>query len=156
MPERSPRSAWRAASWLKILLAETPDRHQALGHRLVEPHEQPEPLHPRHRGGKAAADLARHQDREEAVDGGALGLHRAPLAPRQLGAELGPVLAARHRLEPALAELQRPDQGAMHHEVGIAPDRRGEMRIAAEIEPEMAEIVRAVGGLALRPQHHAC
>jgi hypothetical protein len=40
-----------------------------------------------------------------------------------------------------------------HDQVGVAADRRGEVGIGAEREPEMAVILRAVIGLRLRAQH---
>ena len=42
----------------------------------------------------------------------------------------------------------------MHDEIGIAADRRGEMRVAAQIEAEMAEILRRIFRLGLAAQHH--
>ena len=54
----------------------------------------------------------------------------------------------------AVAELERADQPAMHDQVGIAADRRGEMRVAAQVQAEMAVILRRVFGLRLRAQHH--
>ena len=42
----------------------------------------------------------------------------------------------------------------MHDEIGIAPDRRGEMGVAAEIEAEMAKILRRIFRLGLAAQHH--
>ena len=51
------------------------------------------------------------------------------------------------------AELQRRDQGAMHDQVGVAADRRGEMRIAAQVEAEVPDVLWRILGLALRAQH---
>ena len=42
----------------------------------------------------------------------------------------------------------------MHDEIGIAPDRRGEMRIAPEVEAEMSDVLRRIDGLCLGAQHH--
>ena len=53
----------------------------------------------------------------------------------------------------AVAELERADQRAVHDQVGIAPDRRGEMGIAAQVEAEMAVVLRGVFGLGLAAQH---
>ena len=39
-------------------------------------------------------------------------------------------------------------------EIGVSPDRRGEMRIAPQVEAEMAVILGGVFGLGLRAQHH--
>ena len=41
----------------------------------------------------------------------------------------------------------------MHDEVGIAADRRGEVRVAAQVEAEMAEILRRIFRLRLAAQH---
>ena len=42
----------------------------------------------------------------------------------------------------------------MHHQVGVAADRRGEVRIAAQVQAEVAVVLRRVFGLRLRAQHH--
>jgi hypothetical protein len=44
----------------------------------------------------------------------------------------------------AVAEIERPDQRAMHDQVGIAADRRGEMRVAQQVETEMAVVLGRV------------
>ena len=49
--------------------------------------------------------------------------------------------------EAVLAPAMRRDQRAVHDKVGVAADRRGEMRVVAQGEAEMAEILRAVIGL---------
>ena len=51
--------------------------------------------------------------------------------------------------QPAVAQLQRANERAMHHQIRIAADRRGEMRIAREIEAEMADILRRINRLRL-------
>src|SRR4029078_10925543 len=53
-----------------------------------------------------------------------------------------------------IAETKRPHQRAMDDEIGVAADRRGEVRVAAQIEAEMAEIVVAILGLRLASQHY--
>ena len=40
----------------------------------------------------------------------------------------------------------------MYEEVGVAPDRRREVGVAPQGEPEMADIVGAVGRLGLAPK----
>ena len=60
------------------------------------------------------------------------------------------VLALR---QAAVAELAGADQRAMHDEIGIAADRRGEMRVAAQIEAEMAVVLGGIFGLRLGAQH---
>ncbi|MNI36929.1 hypothetical protein D3C73_909970 [compost metagenome] len=42
----------------------------------------------------------------------------------------------------------------MHHQVGIAPDRRGEVGVAVEVQTEVADVLGAVDGLHLGAQDH--
>ena len=42
----------------------------------------------------------------------------------------------------------------MHDQVGVAADRRGEVRVAAQVEAEMAVVLGGVFGLRLGAQHH--
>jgi len=51
-------------------------------------------------------------------------------------------------------EALRADQRAVHDQIGVAADGRGEMRVAAQIEPEMAVVLGRVLGLRLTAQHH--
>jgi hypothetical protein len=41
----------------------------------------------------------------------------------------------------------------MHNEVGVAADRRGEVRIAAQVETEVAVVFGGIFGLCLGAQH---
>ena len=73
---------------------------------------------------------------------------------RNLGGDLA---QAFHRLglrQGAFAEAEAADQGAMHDEIGVAPDRRSEMRVAPQVEAEMAVVLGGIFGLGLRAQHH--
>ncbi len=55
---------------------------------------------------------------------------------------------------PSRPEVQRADQQAMGDQVGIAADRRGEVRVLRQVEPEVAEIFVRVARLSLAAQHH--
>src|SRR5579871_4259001 len=55
--------------------------------------------------------------------------------------------------QPAIAEFEGPDQSAMHDEIRVAPDRRGEMGVAFEIEAEMSVVLGSIFGLSLAAQH---
>ena len=57
-------------------------------------------------------------------------------------------------VDAAGAEPQRADQRAVHDEVGVAPDRRGEVGVALQVEAEVADVVGGVHRLRLRAQHH--
>ena len=83
---------------------------------------------------------------------------RSAAMARRSAAEIRPaVSSSRASSDGVMPSLPRPsaaDQRAMDDEVGVAADRRGEMRVAPQIEAEMADIVRRIFGLALRAQHH--
>src|SRR4051812_1459514 len=83
------------------------------------------------------------------VVGGALDLHRVALAAaRPLGRLVERVLA--RRLFPT---TDRAEQRAMGDEVGITPDRRGEVRVGAGVQPRVALVLRRVARLLERAQH---
>ena len=105
------------------------------------------------RAAKVGADPVAHMGGDQPVHRLALGRHRAPLGRRNALGDVGEFARAQV-LEPAGAEVQRADQRAMDDEIGVAADRRGEMRVAAQIEAEMAVILVGVFGLRLRAQHH--
>ena len=92
--------------------------------------------------------------RDQPVDGLALGRHGAALGGGDLRAPISPSERASSPVGKAVvAELEGADQRAVHDQVGIAPDRRGEVRVAAQVEPEMAVVLRRVFGLRLGAQH---
>ena len=66
------------------------------------------------------------------------------------------VSAARSWLSgrPSAPKFRGADQPAMHDQVGVAADRRGEVRVAAEVQSEVAVVLRRIFGLRLRAQHH--
>ena len=92
--------------------------------------------------------------RDQPVVGLALGLHGAALGGRNLRGDFGQrrvVLAFRQAVG---AEFSGADQPAMHDQVGIAADGRGEVRVAAQVQAEVAVVLGRIFGLRLRAQHH--
>src|SRR3546814_6087713 len=85
----------------------------------------------------------------ETVDGIALGGGGAALGGADMGAHLLEERLGARR-QSVVAELQSADQGAMHQQVRVAPDRRGEVGVVGEREAEVTQIVGAVHCLALR------
>ena len=134
------------------LLAERPDGDQPVGAGAVERHEQAEAGDAGDAAGEGGADVVGHEGRDIAVHGAALGRHGAPLAHGEVLAELGEAALVGVG-QPAFAQAVGRDQGAMHDQVGIAADRRGEVGVARQRQAEMAEIVGAVDRLALAAQH---
>ena len=114
--------------------------------------EEAEACHPRNARIEVVSDLVRHVRREVAV-------HRVPLRRRGAPLGAGDVLAdVREALrlglgQPVRAETEAADQRPMHQQVGVAADRAGEMGVARQGEAEMADVLRAVGGLGLAAQH---
>ena len=54
----------------------------------------------------------------------------------------------------AKPELEPRDQRTVHQQIGITPDRTGEMRVSRQRETEMPDIVGMIGRLRLAAQHH--
>ena len=103
---------------------------------------------------KVAPIAVGEEMRDQAIDGLALGRHGAPLGGRDARRDLAQgrhVLALGQAVRP---ELQRADQGPVHDQVGVAADRRGEMRVAAQREPEVPVVLGRIFGLRLGAQHH--
>ena len=89
---------------------------------------------------------------DQAVHRLAFGRHRAALGAGDAFGDAGQFAQSRF-FQPARPKAERADQGAMHDEVGVAADRRSEMRVAAQVEAEMAVVFMGIFGLRLRAQH---
>ena len=87
------------------------------------------------------------EPREADLVGEVLDARRLPLALRRVLRELGEVRRRRIVRQPELAE-----QRAVHDEIGIAADRRGEVRVRRAREAGVPEVPRVVARLLERPQ----
>ncbi len=104
------------------LLAERADRNEAVGAGAVERGEQAKTRDAGDPAGEGGADMGRHIGRDIPVHGAPFGRDRAPLAHRQVLAELDePALVGLG--QGAFAQPVGGDQGAMDDQVGIAADR---------------------------------
>src|SRR5262245_39496211 len=132
-----------------------PDRgrwHEAIRAALAEPHEQSHARHPGDAGVEGGPDALAQVLCDQPIHGLTLSGHRAPLRVRELRGDFAKAL----RLllaDAAGAEPQGLDQRAMDEEIGIAPNWRGKMRVAGEIEAEVPGVQSAIGGLRLGAQH---
>ena len=146
--------------------ADRTDRDQPVGASLVQLHEQAKTLHARDAAGKFRPDPVSQIGGKVAIGRVAFRHHRAALS---LGDQLGGLIKVfdiprrqaiidraiidRAIIDRAILTPAMPgDQRAMHDQVGIAPDGRGEMGVVPQRQPEMAEILGAVIGLRHRPQ----
>ena len=112
-------------------------------------HEQAGAVHAGDAAVEGGADAVGEEMRDQPVVGLALGQHGAALGGGNLRGDFGQRLDVGGLGQAVVAELERADQPAMHDQVGIAADRRGEMRVAAQVQAEMAVVLRRVFGLRL-------
>ena len=136
-----------------IVVAQGRGGHEAVPARLGEPHEEAGARDAADARLKDGADAVGQMRRDEAVDRLAFRRHRPPLGGRDMLGDLREFARA-HVVEAAIAEVQGADQRAMDDEIGVAPDGGSEMRVAAQVEAEMAIVLVAVFGLRLGAQHH--
>src|SRR5215471_20765285 len=92
--------------------------------------------------------------RYQSVTGFAFGQHGAPLGGGNLRADFGQRFLIGAFRKTIVPELHCADQPAMHYEIRVTADRRGEVRIAAKIETEVAVVFRGVFGLSLCAQNN--
>jgi len=92
--------------------------------------------------------------RDQAVVRLALGQHGAALGGGNLRADLRQDFRISAIRQTVMAKLECAYQAAMHDQVSVAADRRGEMRVAAQVQSEVAVVLRRILGLRLRAQHH--
>ena len=121
--------------------------------RVDQLDEQAERADAGHVAVELLADLVRHET-------DLLPLHQLPLRLGRPPLPLRRVLrrSREARLRARRAAARRPlaaplAQQPVHHEIGIPPDRRGEVRIDGHRETEVAGIRRVVPGLLHRAQH---
>src|SRR5690606_26419991 len=121
------------------------------GAGLVQSDEQAEAGDAGDPAGEGRADVLFQEGGDVAVHGVALGRHRAALGLGDVfgdAAQLGDLAVG----QAVRAQLQPPDQPPVDDQVGIAPDRRGEVGVAVQVKTEVAYIVRRVDGLHLGAQ----
>ncbi len=138
---------------VEIFRAKGSDRDQPVGAGLAQLDEQAGAGDAGDAALETRADAVGEVMRDQAVDGLALRLHRAPLGQRNMRGDLTEGFRRLAVGQGAFAEPERADQRAVHDEIGIAADRRGEMRVAAQIQAEMTVILGGIFGLRLRAQH---
>ena len=115
------------------------DRHQAVGAGLVQLHEQPEARD----AGDAARSSAPMRSARKAASSGRWCRARPPwrgARSSEMCSAISPRRAISSVGSPSSPSLSAADQRAVHDQVGIAADRRGEMRVAAQSRPKWPEL----------------
>jgi len=151
------RAADKSAAGLvkaKIFVADGARRNETVRAGFVEFDKQSGARHPGNVPVENRADAVGQEMRDQPIGGFALGLHGPAFGGRNVCRDLGEAARIRSIRQAVGPEFERSDQRAMDNKIGIAADRRSEMRVAAQIEPEMAEILRRILRLRLRAQHH--
>ena len=121
---------------------------QALDEDVVERDEEAEGHDRRHAAGELLADAVLHEVALEEGDHVAGGVVGAALGHRAVQADLLPVAGA------VLLAAERGLDAAVDQQVGVAPDRRGEVGVGLVGEAEVADVIGAVHRLLQRAQHH--
>src|ERR1700740_1700093 len=120
----------------KILLADSARRNKTVGAGFVEFDEQSGAGHPGYVAIEDRTDAVGQEMGDQPVSSFALGFHGPSFSGGGVSgdpAKPARIAAGRHAVGP---ELERADQRTMHDEIGIAADRRSEMRVATQIEAE--------------------
>ena len=124
----------------KVLFADSARRNKTVGAGFLELDEQSGARHPGNVAIEGRTDAVGQEMGDQPVSGFALGFHGPAFGGGDVGGDLGKparIGAVRQAVGP---ELERADQRAMHDEIGIAADRRGEVSVTAQVEAEMPEI----------------
>src|SRR5438876_7185762 len=117
-----------------IFATERADRDQPVGAGVLELDEQPGAGDAGDAALKRRADAIGEMMRDQPVGRLALGLHGASLGDRNLRSDFAQRLRRLGLRQGTFAEPQAADQGAVHDQIGVAADGRGEMRIAPQVE----------------------
>src|SRR5690606_19823845 len=125
---------------------------QAVDLGLVELDEQAEAGHAADRAVELGAHMLLHPR-------GAVALVHLAFGFLGTARALGALQRQRRHLARAVEDLAAPPRQhvldrAMHQQVRIAPDRRGEMRVGLQCQAEMADVVGRIHRLALAAQDH--
>ena len=135
---------------VEIVAAELGDVDQAVDVEPVQRHEQAEVRDAADGAVEGFADAVLHVVALEPVLDVARRVVGAPFGQRAVHAQFGPAGAARLIARARDARLDR----AVHEQIRIAPDRRGEMRVGVVTEAEMPVVLGAVDRLLQRAQQH--
>ena len=137
----------------KIFGAERARRHKAIRTRLIERYEKTETRYAAYATVEFGADPSRQILGKVAVGRFSFGRHGTPLEIGDHLSDLLKLLRFGVGLR-ARTELGGANERAVHRQIRIATDRRGEVSVSRQVQAEMAEILRVVNRLALSPQNH--
>jgi len=135
-----------------VLSSKRGDRHKTVGAIVVQLYEKSGFGHAADAGAEARPDPVGEPGRDEPVGCVTLRCHGAPLGCGNLRADPQEqrLFAA---LKSARSKPERRHKRAMHEQIGIAADGRGEMCIAAQVQPEVTDVFDGVLGLCLTAQN---
>ena len=145
---------WLLLVVVEVFVADGARRHEAVGAGLVQLHEQAGAGDAGDAAVEGGADAVGEEMGDQPVVGLALGQHGAALGGGNLRGDLAEHLAVGVVRQAVGAELEGADQAAVHDQIGVAADGRGEVRVAAQVQAEMAVVLGAIFGLRLAAQHH--
>src|SRR5215218_1188710 len=138
----------------EVFRADGACRDEAVRTGVVEPYKQTRASDAADAAPKSRTNPVGEEMRDQTVVGFTLRLHGPPLRHRNRGSHLRQTFCIGPAGQAIIAEFKSADYRAVHHEVGIASDRRSEMCIAAQVQAKMSVIFCGVFSLRLRAQHH--
>src|SRR6516164_1594428 len=149
-----PDQSLRSLVAIIIVAGQGRYRDKPIGSILCRGDEKPEGGYAADAAGENAADRSGKDNRTVALERGAFGGRGPAFGRRDMfryGRQLLTIRVGRRsaRARVALVGVGAGSQRSMDHKIGIAPDRRREMAIAAQSQPELTNIIGAVGGLCL-------
>ena len=129
-----------------VIVCKARDRNIAVGSGVFEAHEQARPDDACDAGRKYCADLIGEMCGDQPISRFAFGCHRTALG---IGNRLGNAGEARDFVvrQSIGSQVKRAYQRPVHEQIGITADRRSKMRVADEVQSEMADVLRRVLGL---------
>ena len=136
---------------MEILAPHRPDRHKTIGAGFVQFDKQAKALHARNPARKFRPHPIRQEGRQIPIRRISFRHHRAAFG---IGNQLCGFIEIFNIpwRQPIIAPTMPRDKRAMHHQIGIAPDGRGEVGVIPQSKAEMAKVYRRVIGLGHRAQ----
>ena len=139
---------------IEVIVAQFGDMHQALDEEPIEGHEQAKRGHRRDHAGILLADAISHVVALEPLRDIATGIIGPPLGERTMLAQPFPAMRLTALARSVGAAAQNRLDATMHQQIGIASDRRGEVRVGLVGKPEMPDVVGSIARLLHRAQQH--
>src|SRR5262245_4378143 len=134
----------------EIFVTDRASGHETVGASIAQFHEQACACDAGDPPVEARAYAICEKMRDQPIAGFPLSQHGAAFGGGNLRTDFGQRLLIGGIGQATVSELQSPDQASVHDQIGVASDRRREVRIATEVQAEMTIVIGRIFGLRLR------